>query len=213
MECPRLEAKKASGDPGETSPPPPPAPPLGLEGPPPPPPPPPYGVAQGSRSQARPIRELAEPFVRQVKPRVRFESRPQGVVRDAATALDGSKKRPRLAAPCRATAAPPSTVLPSDGDAFVPPEAARGHILYRAGEILGCTRCGSFSAKAARSDLYGTCDPQAPVSSPRRRWRRDNFASGRHPSDGRKHPIPMPRRLQVSDPAVQWLGLLQNLTP
>ena len=144
-----------------------------------------------------------------MRSRVEFEPRLQTRVREAAGALEpaGSEKRPRLAAAStRANAAPPSTVLPADE--VIPFEAFRRRILYRAGDVVGCMRCGSFSERAHRSQLYNVCEgPKAFEGNPQRKWRRDNSASGRHPKEGRKHPIPTPRRMLVSDPAVQWLGL------
>ena len=87
--------------------------------------------------------------------------------------------------------------------------SARGHVLHLSGDIVGCSKCGAFSARTARTQLFWECDPEAALGdNPQRKWRRDNFMKGRHPKGGKALPLPVPRRLLVTDDAVQWLGLL-----
>ena len=112
--------------------------------------------------------------------------------------------------PSKAGAVVPREPLPRSGE--VPPMSARGHVLYLAGDIVGCSRCGAYLATPARAQFFWECDPDAPHGNPQRKWRRDNFMKGVHPKGGKAPPLPTPRRLQVSDEAVQWLGLFARTT-
>ena len=125
-------------------------------------------------------------------------------MRDASSR--GVKRAGVNTAPSRASAVRPRAPLPKTGE--VPTVSARGHALYISGDLVGCSKCGAFSARTARTQLFWECDPKAAFSgNPQRQWKRDNFMRGIHPKGG-KVPIPVPRRLLVTDDACQWLGLL-----
>ena len=112
---------------------------------------------------------------------------------------------PLLFGRCHAVA--PAAPLPGSG--VVPTESARGHRLYVAGDIVACSRCGAYSARGTRSQLYNLCDPEQLEDTPQRKWRRDNFMAGIHPKGAKSNPaISVPRPLEVTDEAVQWLGLI-----
>ena len=57
--------------------------------------------------------------------------------------------------------------------------------------------------------MFNDCDPELLDDNPQRKWRRDNFMRGVHPRGVQGNPaLPVPRRLRVTDEAVQWLGLI-----
>ena len=190
------------------------------EPPPPPPPPPPEGQGPVAPPQflplkaARPADRLICEYERKVRPRVRFSPvvatspGPQEAFRAAVDV--GSKKRPLvLDAPplARINAVVPDYPLPGSGE--VPASSARGHILYVSGDVVACSRCGAYSSRGPRSQLFNYCEPKLIEDNPQRKWRRDNFMRGIHPRGPKGNPeIPYPSRLMVTDEAVLWLGLL-----